>query len=75
MTDTTRRSDDPTAPDTATRARSERPSQAPSRREFPPGKDEPEVDAKPVESGDQDIDTAGMVPGNKATDSKEPGGF
>ena len=25
--------------------------------------------------GDQDIDTAGMVPGNKATDNKEPTGF
>ena len=25
--------------------------------------------------GDQDIDTAGMIPGNKATDSDEPGGF
>lgn len=25
--------------------------------------------------GDQDIDTAGMVPGNKATDGKEPTGF
>ena len=25
--------------------------------------------------GDQDIDTAGMVPGNKATDNNEPGGF
>ena len=25
--------------------------------------------------GDQDIDTAGQVPGNKATDSKEPTGF
>jgi hypothetical protein len=25
--------------------------------------------------GDQDIDTAGMVPGNKATDDDEPKGF
>ena len=25
--------------------------------------------------GDQDIDTAGMVPGNKATDDDEPTGF
>ena len=25
--------------------------------------------------GDQDIDTAGMVPGNKATNNKEPTGF
>ena len=25
--------------------------------------------------GDQDIDTAGMIPGNKATDNDEPTGF
>lgn len=25
--------------------------------------------------GDQDIDTAGMIPGNKATDRDEPTGF
>jgi hypothetical protein len=25
--------------------------------------------------GDQDIDTAGMIPGNKATEDDEPGGM
>jgi hypothetical protein len=27
------------------------------------------------DGGDQDVDTAGMIPGNKATDSKDPTGF
>jgi hypothetical protein len=38
--------------------------------------DRPRRDHSEREGGsDQDIDTAGQVPGNKATDNKEPVGF